>query len=190
MLVIYAHPNKDGHCGEILRQIIAGLENKKTPYTLLDLYEMNYDPILHANEHSYSKHYEVSSETLRLQELFKNNDRFIFIYPTWWQSVPAILKGFFDKVFTPKFAFKYVNKFPKGLLRGKAAVISTSGGPIFYIKFFVGDKAIRVVTKNILGFCGIKAKGFHLGNAIKFDDSKKKPISAIVRKVLKFVENK
>jgi len=48
MLIIYAHPNKNGHCGYILQQVQKELENKKISFQILDLYQENYNPVLKA----------------------------------------------------------------------------------------------------------------------------------------------
>ncbi|MCA9385186.1 NAD(P)H-dependent oxidoreductase, partial [Candidatus Dojkabacteria bacterium] len=93
-------------------------------------------------------------------------DHIVFIYPIWWGSYPALLKGYLDTVFMSRFAYKY-KKFwpidiPKGLLKGKSArIIQTSGGPnilawpLFGSLFgtvYPGERALRDGT---LRFCGI-----------------------------------
>ena len=66
-------------------------------------------------------------------------------YLNWWNSTPAILKGFIDRVFVAGFAFKYEGKIPKGLLTGKkAAVIMSTGAPnLFYKLTNVSIKTIE-----------------------------------------------
>lgn len=121
MLIIYAHPNKSGHCGFILEQTIKALDKSGQTYRLLDLYEMNYDPVLKPEEHYTSGQKKVTPDNAAIQQLIKNETRFIFIYPTWWNSPPAILKGFIDRVMVAGFAFRYVGRFPQ-------RIISRQGG--------------------------------------------------------------
>jgi NAD(P)H dehydrogenase (quinone) len=184
ILIIYAHPNKDGFCGEILKNVIKNVKNCE----ILDLYAMNYNPILQNEEHFTSGHYEVSKENKKIQEKIKNCDKFIFIYPTWWQNMPAILKGFIDRIFTPKFAYKYEGNFPKGLLSGKALVFTTTGAPKIYSLLFKCNRSLKVLTKDTLSFCGIKSKGYVIGSANHIDEKRKEELSKLVKKSLKYLD--
>jgi NAD(P)H dehydrogenase (quinone) len=176
-LIVYAHPGHAGHHGYFLDQIKTILDNKKIVYEVLDLYALNYDPILKIEELGSRTAHKISEVTLDYQEKVKNADKLIFIYPTWWQGMPAILKGFFDRVFASGFAFVYKGGLPVALLKGKkAAVFSATGGPKIINKFLIGDRGMKIIVKNILGFCGIKAKGFSVGSARELTDGHKKQI--------------
>lgn len=176
-LIVYAHPNKKGFCGEILRCTEDHLRRVGADYQIINLYEEQYDPVMKNEEHYTSGGYEISQENKKYQQLISDAKNLVFIFPTWWQGMPAILKGFFDRVLTPRFAFTYKGKFPVGLLKNyKATVFTTSAGPRIYTHFGAGDRAIKNSTKDILGFCGIKAKGVALGDAREMDELKKKEI--------------
>jgi len=129
MLIIYAHPNKKGHCGYILEQVKKRLDKKREKYKILDLYQMKYDPLLKDEEHYTSGSHKVSKNNKIIQKKIKKSKKLIFIYPTWWNNMPAILKGFVDRVFIPKFAFSYKGNFPIGLLKGLANVYINKEGP-------------------------------------------------------------
>lgn len=190
MLIIYAHPNKDGHCGYILEQVKKNLGEQKTDFSVLDLYEVNFNPVLQPGEHYTSGHKKIAEDTKKMQEIIKKEDKMIIIYPTWWNGTPAILKGFFDRVLVGGFAYRFVNGIPRGLLKGKrASVITTTGGPVFYEKFLEGDRSLKVVVKNTLAFCGIKAKGYMIGSANKQDvtEKSKRVIEKKVRKAVKWI---
>ncbi len=185
MLIIYAHPNKDGHCGYMLKKAVESLEKSSTPYEILDLYEINYDPVLKPNELYSSQKRETSEQTLNFQEKIKSNDKLIFIYPTWWNCPPAILKGFIDRVFTSGFAFYYKDGRPKPLLTGKKAVVlSSAGGPSF---LWINTGAVRFLTKSALKFCGIESKGFLINKAIKLDDKQMVKIERAVARALAYL---
>ncbi|MBT3356494.1 NAD(P)H-dependent oxidoreductase [bacterium] len=181
MLIIYAHPNHDGHCGYILKQLTAELDSKKIVHQVIDLYQENYNPVLQPKEHYTSGNYAIAKETKKYQKLLEKERSFVIIYPTWWNGTPAILKGFFDRTLTNRFAFRY-NKygFPKGLLTGKVAVITTTGGPAIAEKLILGNRSLKVVVKETLRFCGFKAKGFMVDQAKKLTDKNKRKIEKIV----------
>lgn len=107
----------------------------------------------------YRKRTELEPDLIDAWEKLKWADHIVWIYPTWWASFPAILKGFIDRVFLPGFAFEYQEKspFPKKLLAGKTSeVISTMDSPVWYYKWIVGDVGGKLIRKNIGAFCGIK----------------------------------
>lgn len=188
MLVIYAHPNKDGHCGLMLKILEEKLKLENTDYEVLDLYTMGYDPVLGQNEHYTSGHREISSENRRIQDKIKAADKMVFIFPLWWQSPPAILKGFFDRVLTARFAFVYEKMMPKGLLAGKAAVLASMGSPRWLEWLYFRDRCFKVVSKDILGFCGIKARVFAVDNANRLSERQKKKCEKQVNKALKYLK--
>jgi NAD(P)H dehydrogenase (quinone) len=188
MLIIYAHPNKDGHCGQILKNVITILEERKQDYTLVDLYKKNYDPVMKNEEHYTSGHYKVSDKNKELQNLIKQTRKFIIIYPTWWNNVPAILKGFFDRVLVNKFAFEYKHGIPCGLLKGRALVITSTGGPKFAYSLIQKKRSLKVVTSDTLRFCGLKSKGFVITRALKLNDKQKNKIEKTVQNGLKYLK--
>jgi NAD(P)H dehydrogenase (quinone) len=145
------------------------LNNKCIKFQILDLYQMNFDPFLKPDEHYTSGDKNITSENKKIQELIGNERNFIFIYPTWWNNLPAILKGFIDRVFTPGFAFKYENSRPHPLLFGQAIVFTTTVAPWFYTNLFAKNRSLKVLTLDALRFCGIHTKGFVLGNAGKLN---------------------
>ncbi len=188
MIIIYAHPSREGHCGAILNEITNALKQKGVKGEVWDLYKMNFDPVLHLNEHESSEQKEISQENLKLQEKIKSEEKFIFIYPVWWNNMPAILKGFIDRVFTLNFAYKFENNKGVGLLKGQAAVFTTSGAPRLVMKWLEGDRALKLMCKDTLKFCGINAKGFSLGGASAFDEEKREEIKQLVAKGLTWLQ--
>ena len=188
-LIIYAHPNTSGHCPVIVEEVKKQLKLRKEEFEVLDLYKMNYDPILHENEHYTSGNREVTKETKEIQDKISNTTTLIFIYPVWWNSMPAMMKGFLDKVFVPRFAFSYEGHLiPRKLLKGKrAAVFITTGSPPILFHTYFGSRAAKIIKRDTLGFFGIKAKIFYLGNARKFDEGKQEKIENLVRKGLKYL---
>lgn len=187
-LIIYAHPLTKGHCPTILEEIKSNLSSKNIDYEVIDLYKIKYNPILEDEEHYTAGNRKVSKQNLKFQDKIKESDKLIFIYPVWWNSTPAILKGFIDRVFTPHFAFKWEGKVPKPLLKGKKAIIFlTTGASKLFFKIFEGNRAIKIIKKDILKFCGIKSKVFHLGSANNLNDNNINKIKSLVNKGLAYL---
>lgn len=92
------------------------------------------------------------------QQLIAWADHIVIFYPLWLGGMPALLKGFFEQVLRPGFAFSNVDKnFPKKMLSGKTAhVFVTMGMPSFIYQWVFHAYSVRSLQRNILGFCGIK----------------------------------
>ena len=179
MLIIYAHPNREGHTGAILKSVTKELDK----YVLVDLYKMKYDPVLH-NEELYTMGYtKVSTATRKIQKLILEHEKIIFIYPTWWNSMPAILKGMCDKVFTAGFGFKYTLGIPRGLLSNKALLLTTTGGPVIYSRFIA--KNCRGLARDVLKFMGVSSNCVIFGGSTKFSEEKIPGIETKVKNALK-----
>jgi NAD(P)H dehydrogenase (quinone) len=187
-LIIYAHPKKLGHCSTILDEVRLNLKKNKAVYDIIDLYGVKYDPVMHENEHYTSGGYNISKQNQSYQSMIKKANRLIFIYPLWWMSVPAILKGFFDKVLTPKFAFNYERGIPQGLLKGKKAaiIVSSGGSKIMYRLMF--NIPHLIIKYGVLRFCGIKSKVFQVDKATKLDSKQVVKINKVVLKALKYLK--
>ncbi len=180
-LIIYSHPKTNGHCPEILKQVIKKLKS----FELIDLYSVGYDPVLHEDELYTIGNKKITKQNKIFQEQIKKADRLIFIYPIWWGAMPAILKGWIDRVFVSGFAFKYDNKIPTGLLKGKEAIVFvTTGAPKLFSWLFERGRFIKNIRKEILGFCGIKSKVYQIDFAMKLDDKQKQKIKKIIDKTL------
>lgn len=157
VLIIYAHPNPSSFNAAILENVQKGLQKTNHFVTLLDLYKEQFNPVLIFNEDKRRRDLVYEEETAKYRKLIKEADFFIFIYPIWWWGIPAILKGFIDRVFVTGFAYKYEGTLPKGLLIGKKAwVINTLDSPLWYVALLYRSADWVIMKKGILRFCGIR----------------------------------
>ncbi|WP_144569158.1 NAD(P)H-dependent oxidoreductase [Bacillus pseudomycoides] len=157
VLIIYAHPNPSSFNAAILENVQKGLQKTNHFVTLLDLYKEQFNPVLIFNEDKRRRDLVYEEETEKYRRLIKETDFFIFIYPIWWWGMPAILKGFIDRVFVTGFAYEYEGALPKGLLIGKKAwVINTLDSPLWYVALLYRSADWVIMKKGILRFCGIR----------------------------------
>ncbi len=158
VLIVYAHPNPQSFNHAMLEALQHGLHKAGHQIRIKDLYDENFDPVLRASDLERLQSGEVPEHIKVEQDVLLWADSLIFLYPLWWFDRPAILKGWFDVVFTNQVAFAFNDQGVQGLLpHEKAVVIITAGGSEDYFKHTDAMPLIhRPVTDGTLGFCGIK----------------------------------
>ncbi len=135
-----------------------------------NLAEMHFDPILHQG---YKARQELEPDLLALQEAVRWSEHVVIIYPTWWCSMPALLKGLFDRAWLPGFAFAMYKtgwraklSMSAPLLSGKTArVITTSAGQPLLLALFQANHT-AVIRNSILQLAGIKTRVLRIGPAL------------------------
>ncbi len=151
--------------------------------------DMQFDPILHKG---YKVIQAYEPDLAKFQEDMNWADHFVLIYPMWWSSMPALLKGLFDRSFMPHFAFA-MNKrthwysLPgwQKLLKGKTArVIMLSRTQPWQTHLLFGNPT-DVIAKAILGFSGFSVSLTEIGGSETLSDEKKQSWSDYVAKLAK-----
>ena len=156
ILIINGNPKPDSLSEELAKAYKKGAEHSGANCILLSLYELKFNPIL---QHGYNKRTELEPDLINAQEQIKKADHLVFVYPSWWGTYPALLKGFIDRVFLPEFAFKYRENSPlwDKLLKGKSArLIVTMDAPVWYFKLMQKAPGHNSMKRSILYFCGVK----------------------------------
>ncbi|NQX62138.1 NAD(P)H-dependent oxidoreductase [Paenibacillus qinlingensis] len=155
ILIINGHPDPQSYCAALTNAYIEGVSLNKVDIQRIDIHTLTFDPNL---QFGYRKRTELEEDLLHAQELIRWADHLVFVYPTWWGAMPAMMKGFIDRVFLPGFAFKYREKSAlwDKLLVGKSAhLIVTTDTPAWYSRWVNKHAGYRVMKHNILQFCGI-----------------------------------
>lgn len=158
ILVILCHPDSNSFCGSIAQAYIDGATKIGAEIQELKLGELTFDPILW---NGYNKIQALEPDLTKAQELILWSNHLVFIYPNWWGSMPALMKGFFDRAFLPGFAFKYneASSLPEKLLSGRTAhLMVTMDTPAWYYRWIFHRPGHNQMKRTILEFCGIKVK--------------------------------
>ena len=156
ILIINAHPDAESFGNAIADAYENGVKEMGAKSQRLNLHELNFSMNL---QHGYRKQTDLEPDLIKAQDAISFADHLVFIYPTWWGTFPAILKGFIDRVFLPGFAFKYREDSPfwDKLLKGKSArLITTMDTPAWYYRLFHHSVGHRAMKKSTLEFTGIK----------------------------------
>ena len=156
-LIVYAHPNPRSFNHAIKETVENVLEENGKTFEIRDLYALNFDPILKPYDFITMQKGDYLSDVKKEQEFIKNAKTLIFIHPIWWYSMPAILKGYIDRVFAHGFAYGEVDGQIKGLLTDKNVVIFNTLGESKEV--CEGSGICPCIKKTIGGtfeFCGMK----------------------------------
>lgn len=165
ILIVLGHPGGDTFARTLAEDYRRGAEQSGASVGLLDLSALRFNPDLSGGLHDPAP---LEPDLAQAQQAIARADHLVFVHPNWWGTYPARLKGFFDRVFLPGFAFQYQtgSPFPAKLLKGKTArLVVTMDGPGWWYRWAMGAGGDRALTNSILSFCGVKTLGvYHADN--------------------------
>ena len=153
--VIVGHPAADSWCGALADSYAAAARAGGHEVRMVHLAQLDFDPTLHEG---YRQIQALEPDLLAAQATVAWAEHVVIAYPIWWGSVPALLKGFLDRILLPGFAFKYRpgKAFPEQLLRGRSAQLLVSmDTPPWYFRWVYRMPGIVQLKKTTLEFCGI-----------------------------------
>ena len=148
-LIIYAHPNENSLNHHLLSTVVETLQSRNEEIIVRDLYTIGFDPVLSLADMQGQRIGEISDDVRTEQEHISWAERITFIYPIWWTGLPAMMKGYIDRVFSYGFAYRYDQGIQKGLLKGKKTVIINTHGKSHEEYEKTGmDKALTLTSDN------------------------------------------
>lgn len=150
VLVVLGHPRLDSFCGALAEAYAEGARQAGLAVERLDLATLTFDPTVHR---ASPLDQPLEADLQRAQERIAWADHLVFVYPAWWGTMPALLKGFLDRALTPGFAFEASSGDPSTwtrLLRGRSAhLFVTMDTPPWVYRFIYrqpGHAAMRRAT--------------------------------------------
>lgn len=154
ILILNGHPYDKSFCNAIGEKYLEGAESNGFEAKLINLRDLVFDPVLHGG---YTELMPLEEDLEEQQELINWCDHLVVVTPLWWGGIPALLKGYFDRVLLPGYAFNFLNSMGKveRLLEGRTArVIYTQGSPFLYTLLMNGDCFWKTLKSGTLSFCG------------------------------------
>lgn len=148
-LIIYAHPNENSLNHHLLNTVIETLQYHNEEIIVRDLYDIGFNPVLSLNDIQGQRMGKLSDDVKTEQDHISWAEQITFIYPIWWTGLPAMMKGYIDRVFSYGFAYRYDQGIQKGLLKGKKTVIINTHGKSHEEYEKTGmDKALTLTSDN------------------------------------------
>ena len=156
ILIINGHPNKNSFCFGIAEAYKKGASGSGVEVKEIIIRDLKFNPNL---EFGYEKRTALEPDLLAAWEKIKWADHLVWVHPVWWGGLPAITKGFIDRLFLPGFVFQYRENsvWWDKLLTGKTAhIITTLDQPGLYYWLVFGRPSVNQLRKTVLEFCGVK----------------------------------
>ena len=161
VLVVYVHPDPASFVAAMRDRVLTGLTAGGHTTQLIDLYADGFDPLLTDQErrdhhHPPALRPQIDGYAAQLRWA----ETVVLVYPTWWSGQPAMLKGWFDRVWTNGVAYELgAGGRPKPLLRNiKRLVTVTSHGSAKYTNAIEGEGGKRVISRSIRPMCNRLAR--------------------------------
>ncbi len=162
-LIVVAHPSTDSYCHALAARAEAGLIAAGHEVVVLDLYAKGVRVAMSKEEREayHSESPIIDPVIAEHAALVQRAEAMVFVYPTWWSGLPAILKGWLERVMVPGVGFildERTNKVRPGLGQMRRLVgISTYGSPHRYVRL-VNDNGRRILTRALRVSCGLRVR--------------------------------
>jgi NAD(P)H dehydrogenase (quinone) len=165
--VVYAHPLADSYQASLHQRLVQTLKARGDEVVDFDLYGMKFDPAMQAEERR--GHFDPSQTPKDLQvyiDTLRWAEACVFCFPTWWSGMPAMLKGYFDRVWRPGVAYELppdggVIK-PALLNIRRMGVVTTCGSPWWYTEIYMQNPGKKVLLRGLKTMCGRNVKHLYL----------------------------
>ena len=182
ILVILGQPQRQSFGAALAQAYAEGARASGAEVRELFLGDLKFDP---AGAMNHSSPPALETDLVMAQEAIKWAEHLVFVYPIWWGTIPALLKGFIERVFLPGFAVNFRDNSPlwDKLLTGRSAhLIVTLNTPSWIYRWIYGRPGHNTMKKTILEFCGIKpVRITEVGPVRNSTDTKRKQWIAQIR---------
>lgn len=156
IMIVVGHPHADSYCEALGEAYRRGAEAGGHQAQVFALARMKFDAIL---REGYRGEQPLEPDLVTARQALKASDHLVFIFPLWCGDMPAILKGFIERVLQPDLLAIHAAGFKADwkVLKGKSArVIMTMGMPGWFYRWYFGAHALKLLRRNILHFSGVK----------------------------------
>jgi putative NADPH-quinone reductase len=167
VLVVYCHPVPESFCAALRDTAIETLRAGGHAVELIDLYAENFDPVMGCDERrAYNERPPADPALARHIEAIGRAEIVLFVYPTWWYGLPAMLKGWLDRVWATDVAFGLASDgriVPKMTHIRKLGIVTTCGAP-WWLSHLIGHPGRKTILRGIRALCARRCKTLFLAH--------------------------
>ena len=168
VLVVYCHPVPESFCAALRDAVLDTLRGRGDEVRLVDLYAEGFDPVLSADERRiYNDGAPTDPALSPYFEHLQWAEAILFVYPTWWYGLPAMLKGWLDRVWATEIAFRMpadggrIVSLVSHVRR--IGVVTTCGAPRFF-SFLIGQPGRKTILRGMRALCAPLARTLYLAH--------------------------
>lgn len=186
-LVVIAHPLQNSLCAYLASQTIQHLKHQGHQVEVKDLYQEAFQPALTQTERQsyYQSEFDTSVLAQDIAQL-KRAELLVLVFPTWWFGFPAILKGWFDRVWAPGHAYDHAADLgaiqPRLQNLKEMKVVTTLGSPWWVDRLIMFRPVRRILKTALLGACAAKCR-FSMLSFYQSEKADKQRVEAFVDKI-------
>lgn len=161
-LIVFNHPFEGSYCNAVLQAVKEGLEISKHSIDIIHLDNEQFNPVMSAEDlKSFRDKKPIDPQVIAYKERLEKADHLVFIFPIWWELMPALMKGFIDKVIFPGLAYDYANEKHtrmKPLLNNikGITVITTMNTPRCIYRWIFGNAIQKALLRGVFWKLGYK----------------------------------
>lgn len=156
LLVVLGHPRDDSLCAALAAAYVEGARAAGAQVQRMDLGRLHFDPVLRS---ARAGDQPLEPDLVQAQQALEAARHVAWVYPVWWGTMPALLKGFLDRALVSGFAYRYRKGSPlwDRLLRGRSAeLLVTMDAPPWYYRWFDRMPGHWQMRRTVLQFCGFE----------------------------------
>ncbi|MFT5869688.1 MAG: NAD(P)H dehydrogenase (quinone) [Paracoccaceae bacterium] len=194
-LIVYAHPKPTSFTAAVRDVIVQNLADADVECRVTDLYARGFDPIL--SDPEWSNYEDTATNQNPVQQDVDDLiwcDTLIFVYPTWWYGLPAILKGWLDRVMVPGIAFKMPDETNNDIRPGLTNIthmgLFTTCGASWWLTQLVGAPGKRTLLRGVRLICAKRCKTSYAAHHLMDSSttaSRAKHLAKVARKMDRMV---
>ena len=179
VVIVFNHPYEKSYCSAILEAVNTGLQKGKHHVDLIHLDNDNFNPVMSKGDlKAFVDHTPIDPQVIDYSNRLKNADQLIFIFPIWWDLMPAMTKGFIDRVLAPGIVYDH---HPRGFglipllknLKG-VTIITTMNKPKIMYSLLIGNLIRRAMLRSVFKTMGYKNLNWISHNMVKSVTQKKR----------------
>ena len=176
-LIVYNHPYKGSFCHALLESTKKGALKTGHEVDIIDLDSDHFDPVMTGEDLlAFRNHQAVDKQALEYIERIRQADYLVLIFPIWWELMPAMTKGFFDKVIFPGSTYSYTKSGygMETMLKNlkSTTVITTMNTPKIMYRFIYGNPIKKALIKGTFKKTGCKNVEWLSFNMVKNSSDK------------------
>ena len=178
VVIVFNHPYEGSYCNAILNSAMSGLNKGNHKTDLIHLDKERFNPVMSSEDlRGFKDRRAVDPKVIEYKQRLEDAEHLVLIFPIWWELMPAMTKGFIDKVIFPGVAYDYTNK---GLMKKKflkmngVTLITTMNTASLFYRILFGNAIKKAVLFGTFWKTGYKHRKWINLSMVKFVSDKKR----------------